>query len=182
MSLLTTLVHPPLEKIFGSDDTSSQEEVEWLELLTAMEKLVSAPLTSIGEHLLVRILRFEGSIRLSHTSDGPHAMSPTDMLKSLSLQGLAKWTGSTYLLAMERVKLVAGYSPLAAIASKVIKSVKSLKRTPIDREEIETLTMIDSERSKRSFPESVKREKGLTYLPDRRIRRHPSLKERYATV
>src|SRR5262245_30938165 len=77
----------------------------WGQLMAEVWPIISAPLSWEGERLLLEILHFNGRLRLSESSELPHSMPPEDMLKSLAVQALAKWTGLTHLTEMERVEL-----------------------------------------------------------------------------
>jgi hypothetical protein len=108
MKLIKELLSPEIveEKVFM-----------WQEIVTAMADITKTQ-TEEAEELLVNILEFEGAIRLAPESDIPHAMSPRDMLKSLAIQSLSRWTGRKHIRAFERV-YVTTKSPILAGTAKV---------------------------------------------------------------
>ena len=77
----------------------------WEELLADLWPVLSSPLTADGERVLLEILRFGGRLQINVSSEMPHSMPPEDMLKSLAIQALARWTGLVHLNEMRRVQL-----------------------------------------------------------------------------
>ncbi len=72
----------------------------WEELLADLWPALSSPVTADGERLLLEILRFAGRLQIDLSSEMPHSMPPEDMLKSLAVQALARWTGLAHLYEM----------------------------------------------------------------------------------
>jgi hypothetical protein len=97
------------------------EEACWNDLLAALDSVISSPLTSEAEQLLLEILRFDGELRLEESSEMPHSMSREDMLKSLAVQALARWSGPTYVLPMQRVLATTSSPALASVVRAVIQ-------------------------------------------------------------
>jgi hypothetical protein len=48
-------------------------------------------------------------------------MSPEDMLKSLAIQALGRWTGLAYLLEMRRLQMTTHSSSLSSLVDDVIQ-------------------------------------------------------------
>ena len=82
-----------------------------------------------GESLLLEILRFEGRLQIDLSSEMPHSMSPEDMLKSLAIQALARWTGLAHLPEMQRVQLTTHSSSLASLVGDVIQKARTTGAT-----------------------------------------------------
>lgn len=62
----------------------------WHTLCQAMTEVADEH-TADAEALLRDVVRYSGEIPLSDVSPIPHAMSPTDALKSRAIQALGKW-------------------------------------------------------------------------------------------
>lgn len=62
----------------------------WHTLNQAMTEVTSNH-SPEGESLLREVIHFSGEISLSDVSPVPHAMSPTDALKSQAIQALGRW-------------------------------------------------------------------------------------------
>src|SRR6266566_3566721 len=117
------------------EQPSNRREYRWEALLAAIEAVASSD--SIGweaERVLLRVVRFEGELRLSEDSESPHSMSPEEMLKSVAIQALAKWTGLTHLLEMERIEATAASPVLAAIVRATIRGAAPPKLPTSDIE------------------------------------------------
>lgn len=93
----------------------------WEELLADLWPVFSSPPAAEAERLLLDILRFEGRLQINPSAEMPHSMPPEDMLKSLAIQALAKWTGLAHLHEMQRVQLTTQSSSLASLVSDVIQ-------------------------------------------------------------
>lgn len=64
----------------------------WPELTAALMKVGEAP-TNEGEDVLLKIIQSDRRLDVECGPDGPHCMSPEDMLKSLAVQILHDWYG-----------------------------------------------------------------------------------------
>jgi len=106
------------------------------DLLTGIRVLISSPHNPEVEQLLLALLRFDGEIRLHPESELPHSMSPEEMLKSLAIQTLARWTGLTYLGEMQRVQATAASPVLAGIVRTVIQKARAEKGSGSTTEEV----------------------------------------------
>ena len=84
--------------------------------------------------MLLRVVRFEGELRLNEDSEPPHSMSPEEMLKSVAIQALARWTGLTHLLEMQRVEATAASPVLASIVRATIRGTIPPKRSATEIE------------------------------------------------
>src|SRR5206468_3341953 len=102
-------------------------EYRWAELVDATHTVISAPLDWEGERVLLAITRFEGALPLSESSELPHSMSPEDMLKSLAIQALGKWTGLTHLKEMQRVEATTVSPVLRSIIRTTIRQAQPIK-------------------------------------------------------
>jgi len=83
--------------------------------------VISSPLTSEGERLLLDIICFEGRLQLAVSSELPHSMPPEDMLKSLAIQALGRWTGLAHLHEMQEVQRTTPSSSLSSLVHDVIQ-------------------------------------------------------------
>jgi hypothetical protein len=148
-----------------------ESEYRWPDLHTAMLQVISVPLTSGTEHLLLSILRFDGHIRLDTSCEVPHRMAAEDMLKSLAVQALAKWTGSTYVRAVKRLQA----STISPGLLSVIRALLRQMTTPPKRhaggvEAVAETAYLGTQ----SLPCSVRplrEEWGLTFWADVPVRR-----------
>jgi hypothetical protein len=142
-----------------------------LELLPA----ISSPPTWESERLLVWIVRFEGRLRLTVSCDLPHSMPPEDMLKSLAIQALGRWTGLLYLREMERVQATTQSSSLASLVRDVIQ--KTREETPPRNPKDEVVVSSPWEATP-TVPRQLWRERGMSHVPGFRVRapsRNPEL-------
>jgi len=87
----------------------------WQEIVTALADITETQ-TKEAEDTLVNLLEFEGPIRLAPDSDIPGVMSPEDMLKSLAIQVLSKWTGRKHLKAFSKIYATTQSPTLSGIA------------------------------------------------------------------
>lgn len=115
------LLSPCLEMLAAAQ---AGEVCHWGDVHAALEKLASAPPSPATEKALLGVLRFEGRIHLTPSSELPHSMSPEEMLKSLSIQVLGKWTGLTHLAEMQRIQTTAVSPVLSGIARAVIRRAR----------------------------------------------------------
>ena len=105
-----------------SEVASDRREYRWENLLIAIEAIASGDaLNWEAERVLLQVVRFEGELRLSEDSEPPHSMSPEEMLKSVAIQTLARCTGLTHLLAMQRVEATTASPVLASIVRATIR-------------------------------------------------------------
>jgi hypothetical protein len=111
-------------------------EVRWNDVRAELFAAVSAPLTPEVERLLLEILRFEGQLQLDELSEMPHRMSPEDMLKSLAVQSLGRWTGVTFLPTMRRLQATSEPA-LSCVIRAVIQKVSAENGRPHRPEAIE---------------------------------------------
>jgi len=95
----------------------------------AMTQVTSAPLTAEAEAILLDILRFDGRLRLTPSSEIPHSMPPEDMLKGLAIETLAEWTGLTHLPEMQRAEALARSPGLSGIARAAIRDAQQARTT-----------------------------------------------------
>jgi hypothetical protein len=144
-------------------------EYHWQDLLAALQSVISAPLSSDAEHLLLSLLRFDGQLRLDATSEFPHSMPPEDMLKSLAVQALGKWAGLTHLREMERVQATTPSPALECVVRAVIQQARRSEKFKID--EPEEVAESSPERSRPTVPRLLGRDRGMSFLPGRRVRR-----------
>ncbi len=98
-------------------------EYRWEDLLNAVETLFASPFNWATERVMLEVLRFGGTLRLAESSELPHSMCPEDMLKSFAIQWLAKFTGLTHLLEMQRVEAMTASPSLSSIVRATIRAV-----------------------------------------------------------
>ncbi|MCI0464977.1 MAG: hypothetical protein L0Z62_49275 [Gemmataceae bacterium] len=188
-------MHDPLQFIRRAvlADGVANEEHRWEDIEDAMWQLIAVPPTPEVEKVLLSLLRFEGQLHLTPSSEIPHSMSPEEMLKSLAIQALGKWTGLTYLLEMERVQATASSPVLSGIACAVIRESQQVKKPMGDLEGVVELRVGgkvigyglmkkptgDLEGVAESSPEApaqtvirpLGQDRGMAFLADRRVRR-----------
>jgi hypothetical protein len=105
-----------------SPSTREKREFLWQEIRAAMAEITKTQ-TRSAEDVLLHLLELEGPIRLAPQSDIPSVMSPEDMLKSLAIQFLSRWTGRKHLKALERVKEKTASPTLSRIAMAEIEKL-----------------------------------------------------------
>ncbi len=96
-------------------------EYRWEDFLDAAEAVFAGQFDWVTERVMLAVLRFDGRLRLSESSELPHSMTPEDMLKSFAIQWLARETGLTHLLEMQRVEATAASPALASIVRATIR-------------------------------------------------------------
>ena len=67
-------------------------EPSWGEIMGELWLVISSPLSADGERLLLDVIHHQGPLRLTETAELPHSLPPDEMLKSLAVQALARWT------------------------------------------------------------------------------------------
>jgi hypothetical protein len=128
---------------------------------------ISSPLTWEAEALLLEILRFEGRLRLTVSSDLPHSMPPEDMLKSLAIQALGRWTGLAYLQEMERVQVTTQSSSLSSLIRDVIQKTREAAKPREMEEEIAVISPVEATKA---VPRRLGKERGMSYVRGIRVR------------
>jgi hypothetical protein len=103
----------------------ARAEYRWQDLMGAMQAVISAPPDPEAERTLLSVLRSEGTIHLGEGSEGPHSMPPEDMLRSLAIQALTRWTGPAHLEEMRRVEATTPSSALRSIVRDAIRQVRA---------------------------------------------------------
>jgi hypothetical protein len=98
------------------------KEPRWNDVRAELLSVASCPLRPEVERLLLDILKFEGELQLDESSEMPHRMSPENMLKSLAVQALARWTGAHYLPTLRRIEATAPPA-LSTVIRAVIQKV-----------------------------------------------------------
>jgi hypothetical protein len=141
----------------------------WTDIMLELLPAISSPLTSETERFLVGVLRFQGRLRLTVSSDLPHSMPPENMLKSLAVQALARWTGLAYLHEMRRVQLTTPSPSLASLVRDVINkaSESALSLTHEAAEEVAEASPLEAMKTVRR---QLRKERGMSYLPGVRVR------------
>ena len=96
-------------------------EPSWGEVMGELWPVISSPLSSAGERLLLDVIHHNGGLRLTETEELPHSLSPDEMLKSLAVQALARWTRLTYLTELQRLELTSSSSALQSVIRAVFR-------------------------------------------------------------
>ena len=104
---------------------SASELYRWPDLLAAMEEIISGPFLDETKLFLVDVLHFSGRICLDPNSELPHSMSAEDMVKSLAMQCLEKFTGPVYLRDFVRIQSTTASPVLSGIARLVAQKAIS---------------------------------------------------------
>jgi hypothetical protein len=94
----------------------------WGEVLGELWPIISSPLSADGERLLLEVINHHGQLRLTETGELPHSLPPDEMLKSLAVQALGRWTRLTYLTELQRLELTASSSALQSMVRAVIQT------------------------------------------------------------
>jgi hypothetical protein len=146
----------------------------WSDLMAELFPAISRPLTWEAEGLLLGVLRFERRLRLTVSSDLPHSMPPEDMLKSLAIQALGRWTGLAYLQEMERVQATTQSSSLSSLVRDVIQKTREEAKP---REAKDEVGVSGPEEVMKSVPRRLGMERGMSYVPGVRVRGGPRERE-----
>ncbi len=150
----------------------------WEELLADLWPALSSPLTAEAERLLLEILRFAGRLQIDLSSEMPHSMPPEDMLKSLAIQALARWTGLAHLHEMQRVQLTTQSSSLASLVGDVIQKARATSSAMRRREPTEEVAESSPQAASDTVVRPLEKDHGMSFIPGRRIRmrnREPEL-------
>jgi len=108
----------------------------WGEVIGELWPIISAPLSSVGERLLLDVIHHNGGLRLTDTDELPHSLSPDEMLKSLAVQGLARWTRLTYLTELRRLELTTASSALQDVIRAVIQTAMAARPEAVEADAI----------------------------------------------
>jgi hypothetical protein len=98
--------------------------------------IISSPLSSAGERLLLDVIHHNGGLRVTETEELPHSLSPDEMLKSLAVQALARWTRLTYLTELQRLELTAASSALQDVIRAVIQTAMAARPEAVEDDAI----------------------------------------------
>lgn len=139
----------------------------WSDLMAELWPAISRPLTWEAERLLLEVLRFEGRLRLTVSSDLPHSMPPEDMLKSLVVQALGRWTGLSYLQEMERVQATTHSSSLSSLVRDVIQKTREEAKRRDPKEEVAVSSPAEA---MKTVPRRLGKERGMSYVGGQRVR------------
>jgi hypothetical protein len=146
------------------------QERQWGELMMELWPVISSPLTWEGERLLLDLIRFEGRLRLAVSSEMPHSMPPEDMLKSLAIQALARWTGLAHLREMQRVQLATQSSSLASLVGDVIQKARASCSAARGRPATEEIAESSPRATSKTLARNLEKDHGMSFFPGRRIR------------
>jgi hypothetical protein len=108
----------------------------WGEMMGELWPIISSPLSSAGERLLLDVIHHNGGLRVAETEELPHSLSPDDMLKSLAVQALARWTRLTYLTDLRRLELTAASSALQDVIRAVIQTAIAARPEVVEADAI----------------------------------------------
>lgn len=99
------------------------ETISWNILLEGLFEVVANPLTEESQKELLDIIHFDGRLSIEDNSELPHSMSPKDMLKSLAVQALVKWTGLKHVAELRKLQSTTHSSSLRSLVRDVINKV-----------------------------------------------------------
>jgi len=108
----------------------------WGEVMGELWPIISSPLSSAGERVLLDLIHHNGGLRLTETEELPHSMSPEEMLKSLAVQGLARWTRLTYVTELRRLELTGASSALKDVIRAVIQTAMGARPKGVEADAI----------------------------------------------
>ena len=126
---------PVLKRAMGVAGGTGSEP-SWGEVMGELWPIISAPLTSAGERLLLDVIHYNGRLRLIETEEMPHSLSPDTMLKSLAVQALARWTRLTYLTELRRLELTTASSALQDVIQAVIQTAMVARPEAVEADAI----------------------------------------------
>jgi len=150
--------------------TAAGQECRWGDLMKELWPVISAPLTWEGERLLLDLIRFEGRLRLAVSPEMPHSMPPEDMLKSLAIQALARWTGLAHLHEMQRVQLITQSSSLASLVGDVIQKARATHSAVRRHPATEEIAESSPQAASKTVARPLEKDQGMSFVPGRRIR------------
>ncbi len=142
----------------------------WEELLADLWPALSSPVTADGERLLLEILRFAGRLQIDLSSEMPHSMPPEDMLKSLAVQALARWTGLAHLYELRRVQLTTQSSSLASLVGDVIQKARATSSALRTRPATEEIAESSPQAASKTVARPLEKDQGMSFVPGRRVR------------
>jgi hypothetical protein len=148
------------------------QERRWEDLMADLWPVISSKLTWEGERLLLDIIRFEGRLRLAVSSALPHSMPAEDMLKSLAIQALGRWTGLAHLHEMQRVQMTTPSSSLSSLVLDVIQQARETQGTQRRHTAPEEIAVSSSEAASKTVSRPLAKERGMSFVPGRRARMH----------
>jgi hypothetical protein len=146
------------------------QERRWEDLMADLWPVISSPLTWEGERLLLDVIRFEGRLRLVESSEMPHSMPPEDMLKSLAIQALARWTGLAHLHEMQRVQLTTPSSSLASLVGDVIQKARETRPAVRSHAAPEEIAESSPDVASKTVARPLETDRGMLFVPGRRAR------------
>src|SRR5262249_43121551 len=104
------------------------------------------------------------------SSEMPHSKSPENMLKSLAIQALARWTGLAHLNEMQRVQLTTPSSSLASLIRDVIQKVRETRPTVRRFASFEEIAESSPQAASKSVARLLEKDQGMSFVPGRRVR------------
>ena len=143
---------------------SQGSEPRWKDVQEELLVATSSPPSPEVERLLLAILRFQGELQLDEESEMPHRMSPENMLKSLAVQSLGRWTGATYLMTMQQVQATVRSAPLASVIGATIQRLGQMHRRSPD---LEVVAVTDYEEASQTRSRPLGYERDMTFWADR---------------
>src|SRR5579864_3403576 len=144
---------------------ADKQERRWGELMADLWPVISAPLTWEGERLLLDVIRFEGRLRLAVSSEMPHSMPPEEMLKSLAIQALGRWTGLAYLHEMKRVQMTTPSSSLASLVGDVIQKAREIHPVVQRQQASEEIAESSPEAALKIVARLLEKDRGMSFVP-----------------
>ena len=128
----------PFQAIKQALDAAGEDgpRPSWGEVMGELWPVISSPLSSGGERLLLDIIRHHGRLRLARTEELPHRMSPEEMIKSLAVQALARWTRLTHQIELKRLELTAASPALQGVIRAVIQTALAGRQQDADDDAI----------------------------------------------
>ena len=115
-----------LTRVLASED-QTVDAYPWEDLLAAVQEVTLSAPTREVESVLLAALRFEGRFRLTPKSGRPHRLSPEDMVKSLAIQALGKWSSVAHLTEIERIESTTRSPGLASVARASAERLRQLR-------------------------------------------------------
>jgi hypothetical protein len=111
-------VHNYLRRVISEDG-----EFDWVHIMAAIHEIEGEdPPTPETVELMRDLAKFDGEIRLGGRSGAvPHALSPTDMIRSHAVQALARWDRDEHRDHIQDVADTAGSYQLKAITDSVLE-------------------------------------------------------------
>lgn len=129
------MAFPVLNRAMGVA-VKTEPPPSWGAVMGELWPIISSPLTLAGERLLLDVIHHKGRLSVAETDELPHSLSPDEMLKSLAVQALARWTSLTYITELRRLEVTAASPALQDVIRAVIRTAQTARPETVDADAI----------------------------------------------